>query len=164
MAANPKPGMSTAMRVVLVVSLALNLAVAGVVAGWWLRHGGAHGGGDHRARLDMVGGPLSRALSEADRREIGREIVRAMRAEGAGREELRESMVALVAELRAEPFDAGAVAARLAAQRAAFTERFEMGQAALVAHLAAMTGAERAAYADRLEAEIAAYHARRRAE
>ena len=77
---------------------------------------------------------------------------------------MRESMAALVAELRAEPFDAGAVAARLAAQRAAFAERFEMGQAALVAHLAAMSRAERAAYADRLEAEIAAYRAPRRGE
>ncbi len=163
MAAERKTGLSTGLRVVLVVSLALNLAVAGVAAGWWLRHGGG-GHGHHPARLDMVGGPLSRALSEADRREIGRGIRDAMRAHGAGRAELRESMAALVAELRAEPFDAGAVAARLAAQRAAFAERFEMGQAALVAHLAAMSGTERAAYADRLEAEIAAYRARRRAQ
>jgi hypothetical protein len=88
----------------------------------------------------------------------------AMRAQGGSRGALRESMAALVADLRAEPFDADKVAARLAEQRAVFAARFEMGQASLVAHLAGMSAAERAAYADRLEAEIAAYRARGRGE
>lgn len=159
MAEARKKGLSTGLRVLLVVSLAFNLLIVGAVAGWWLRHGGpAHG--HHPARLDMVGGPLSRALSPADRRAIARGMRATMRAEGAGRAELRaqvrESMTALLADLRAEPFDADRVAARLAAQRAAFAERFEMGQAVLVAHLSAMSAAERAAFADRLEAEIAA--------
>jgi uncharacterized membrane protein len=112
----------------------------------------------------MAGGPLSRALSEGDRREIGRGMREAMRAQGGSRDALRESMTALVADLRAEPFDAGQVAARLAEQRAVFAARFEMGQAALVGHLDGMSVSERAAYADRLEAEIAAYRARRRGE
>ncbi|PKQ14020.1 MAG: hypothetical protein CVT70_00745 [Alphaproteobacteria bacterium HGW-Alphaproteobacteria-1] len=156
-------GLSTGLRVVLVVSLALNLAVAGVAAGWWLRHGGAHHA-HHLVRLDMAGGPLSRALSEGDRREIARGMRNAMRAQGGPRGALLESMAALVADLRTEPFDASKVAARLAEQRADFAARFEMGQAALVAHLANKSASERAAYADRLEAEIAAYHARRRRE
>lgn len=149
------------LRLLLVVSLALNLLVAGVAAGWWLRHGGA-AHGHHPARLEMAGGPLSRALTEADRREIGRAMRAAMRAQGIAQGAMHESMAALVADLRAEPFDAGRVTARLAAQRSAFAERFELGQAALVAHLAAMSAPERAAYADRLEAEIAAYRQRRR--
>ncbi len=128
-------GLSTGLRVVLVVSLALNLAVAGVAAGWWLRHGGG-----------------------------ARGMRNAMRAQGGPRGALLESMAALVADLRTEPFDASKVAARLAEQRAVFAARFEMGQAALVAHLANKSASERAAYADRLEAEIAAYHARRRRE
>ncbi|MBE0452517.1 periplasmic heavy metal sensor [Roseovarius autotrophicus] len=161
MAEGKKGGLSTGLRTFLVVSVALNLLVAGAAAGWWLRHGdGYHG--HHPARLDMVGGPLSRALSEADRREIARGMRAHMRVQGPERGAMRASMEALVAELRAEPFDAGKVALRLAAQRAAFAERFEMGQAVLVAHFAAMTGADRAAYADRLEAELAAYSGRRR--
>lgn len=163
MATERNNGLSTGLRVVLVVSLALNLAVAGVAAGWWLRHGGAHHG-HHPARLDMAGGPLSRALSEGDRREIARGMREAMRAQGGSRGTLRESMAAMVADLRAEPFDADKVAARLAEQRAVFAARFEMGQASLVAHLAEMSAAERAAYADRLEAEIAAYRVRGRDE
>lgn len=147
-------------RGVLVVSLALNLLVAGMAAGWWLRHGGAHHGA-HPSRLDMAGGPLTRALSAADRREIAREMRAASRAQGDGHDAMRESMEALVADLRAQPFDAGRVTTRLAMQRAKFSERFEMGQAVLVAHLEAMSPTERAAFADRLEAEIANYAQRR---
>ena len=45
----PKPW----VRALLVASLALNLAVAGLAAGWALRHGGDHAG-HHPSRLDMA--------------------------------------------------------------------------------------------------------------
>jgi uncharacterized membrane protein len=143
-------------RGVLVASLAVNLLVVGIAAGWWLRHGGAHHGA-HPSRLDMAGGPLTRALSAAERHEIAREMRAAWRAQGGGRDAMRESMEALLVDLRAQPFEPARVAARLAAQRAAFAARFELGQQVLVAHLGAMSAAERAAFADRLEAQIAAY-------
>lgn len=146
-------------RGVLVASVALNLLVAGMAAGWWLRHGGVHHGA-HPSRLDLAGGPLTRALSAADRSEIAREMRAAWRAQGGGRDVMHESMEALLADLRAQPFDPARVAARLAAQRAAFSARFELGQQVLVAHLSDMSAAQRAAFADRLEAQIAAYQAR----
>jgi len=147
-------------RGVLVVSLALNLLVAGMAAGWWLRHGDAHHGA-HPSRLDMAGGPLTRALSAADRREIAREMRAVWRAQGGGRDAMRESMQALLSDLRAQPFDPARVAARLAEQRAAFAARFELGQQVFVAHLGAMSAAERLAFTDRLEVQIAAYRGHR---
>ena len=148
------------VRALLVASLALNLAVAGLAAGWALRHGGDHAG-HHPARLDMAGGPLTRALSDEDRRAIGREMRAAWRARAGTGPDIGESFDALVADLRSVPFDADRVAIQMRAQRDGFAARFEIGQAVLLTHLAAMSDAERAAYADRLEAQIAEYRAKR---
>lgn len=154
-----KSGTGRWMRVLLVVSLAVNLAVVGVVAGWALRHGGHHG--HHPSRLDMAGGPLTRALSDEDRREIGLRMRQVWRESGGNRAGFRSSFDALVVDLRAVPFDPDRVAERMREQREGFAARFEMGQEVLIAHLAAMSDADRAAYADRLEARIKDYRARR---
>ncbi|EAQ26265.1 periplasmic heavy metal sensor [Roseovarius sp. 217] len=155
-AARPKPW----VRALLVASLALNLAVAGLAAGWALRHGGDHAG-HHPSRLDMAGGPLTRALSDADRRAIGRAMRDAWRSRTDNSPSIGESFDALVIDLRAVPFDADRVAAQMRTQRDGFAARFEMGQEVLLTHLAAMSDADRAAYADRLEAQIADYRAKR---
>ncbi|WP_417725862.1 periplasmic heavy metal sensor [Roseovarius sp.] len=148
------------VRALLVVSLALNLAVAGLAAGWALRHSGNYSG-HHPSRLDMVGGPLTRALSDEDRQKISRAMRAAWRAHAGTGPSIGDSFDALVIDLRAVPFDADRVAAQMRAQRDGFAARFEMGQVALMAHLAQMSNAERAAYADRLEAQIADYRAMR---
>lgn len=148
------------VRALLVASLAINLAVAGLAAGWALRHGGDHAG-HHPARLDMAAGPLTRALSEEDRREIGRAMRQAWRTRTDSAPGIGESFDALVADLRAVPFNVDRVATQMRAQRDGFAARFEMGQEVLMTHLAGMTDAERAAYADRLEAQIADYRAKR---
>jgi uncharacterized membrane protein len=147
------------MRLLLVVSLAANLAVVGVVAGWALRHGGHHG--HHPSRLDMAGGPLTRALSDGDRRKIGQRMRQVWRETRAGHPDLGASFDALVSDLRAVPFDPAQVARRMQQHRDGFATRFAMGQEVLLDHLAAMSDADRAAYADRLEARIREYRARR---
>ncbi|ARE84565.1 heavy-metal resistance [Roseovarius mucosus] len=148
------------VRALLVASLALNLAVAGLAAGWALRHGGDHAG-HHPSRLDMAGGPLTRALSDADRRAIGRAMRDAWRNRTNNGPNIGESFDALVIDLRAVPFNADRVAAQMRTQRDGFAARFEMGQEVLLTHLTAMSDADRAAYADRLEAQIAEYRAKR---
>jgi len=145
------------MRIVLVTSLALNLLVVGLAAGWALRHAG----NDRPSRLDMAGGPLTRALSREDRQEIGQQMRQAWRATGDGRGDLRESYDALVAGLRAVPFDPVRVSERMRQHRERFAVRFELGQDVLVAHLSHMSDTERRAYADRLEDRIEAYRAAR---
>ena len=93
------------IRILLVASLALNLLVVGLAAGWALRHAG----GAHPSRLDMAGGPLTRALSTEDRHRIGQQMRAAWRAADDGRGDLRDSYDALLADLRAVPFDPAVV-------------------------------------------------------
>ena len=146
------------MRILLVASLALNLAVVGLAAGWALRHAG---GDAHPSRLDMAGGPLTRALSTEDRHAIGNAMRETWREADDGRTDLRDSYDALLADLRAVPFDPALVSARMRQHRESFNVRFEMGQQVLVTHLATMSDADRRAYADRLEDRIGAYRAAR---
>ncbi|HAW45770.1 MAG TPA: hypothetical protein DCX34_00785 [Roseovarius sp.] len=149
-------GQGRGWRIILIASLALNLLVAGVIGGWVVRHGiGPHRDhGPHSARLAQLGGPLTRALDAEGRVAIVARLHGEPGAQEARRAALRESFEALLADLRAQPFDAARVTARLDAQRAQVADRFEAGHAALVAHLAAMSDAERAAYADRLEENV----------
>lgn len=145
------------MRGLLIASLALNILILGLAAGWMIRHGVPHG--PRASPMEMAAGPLTRALSEADRREIGRRIRQIARENGGHRAEMRASFDALVRDLRAVPFDPEQMTATLSAQRRGFQERFEIAQQVLITHLAGMSDAERADYADRVEARIAAYRA-----
>lgn len=150
------------LRVVLVLSLAANLAVAGGVIGALL---GGRPGEDTAPReiaRELGLGPYLRALPEGERRALGRTVLREMRAGDAPppRAALRESFAQVLAALRAEPFDGGRFAALLTAQTEAAERVRQAGQAALIERLDAMTPEARRAYADRLEAALRRRHAR----
>jgi hypothetical protein len=146
------------LKAALVVSLALNLAVAGIVAGALLgeRRDARRPPPAELAR-ELGLGPYTRALDIADRRALGaavRERVRAASGPRAIRAEIRQDFAQVLAALRAEPFDPGRVAALIAAQGARAEARRELGAALLLERLAAMDAGARAAYADRLEAGL----------
>lgn len=140
------------LRIALIVSLALNLLVVGVVGGAMLSGDRWH----HRGppRVEAIGGPLTRALAPEDRRVLAREMRAAHRDRNWSRDRLREEFTGLVADLKATPFDPQAVEARLTRIQQAFRERIDSGQALLVARLAGMDDAERAAYAERFQEEM----------
>ena len=143
-----KPGgMRIWLRVLLVVSLALNLLVAGAVGGAFLKHHKWRG--HHASRLEM-GGPMTRALSPEDRHAIGRKIRETYREGRPDRAEQREIMLGLVEDLKAVPYDPEAVKTRMTRIRAKFGARLEIRQSLLLDHLNAMDDTARAAYADRL--------------
>ncbi|WP_306115499.1 MULTISPECIES: periplasmic heavy metal sensor [unclassified Roseovarius] len=146
----PAPGgMKPWLRVLLVVSLAMNLLVVGALIGalvtWsnWRSH--------HPSRLAMAGGPLTRALAPEDRRAIGKEMRKAHRKEKGNRARHHGELMGLVADLKAEPFDPEAVEQRLARHRKSFDDRLGLGLELLTARLTQMTAEDRAAYADRLQ-------------
>lgn len=156
----PAGGTRRWMRALLVVSLALNLLVAGIAGGALFKW--SHGGRPHPPRLDMAGGPLTRALAPEDRHAIGREMRRAYRSGDTPHADLRAELEGLVTDLNAAPFDATAVERRLVRHRAAFVDRLERGQQLLLDRLVAMSPEERRAYAQRLGAGLARHDAKHR--
>jgi uncharacterized membrane protein len=160
------------LRVALGVSLALNLAVLGIVLGSVGRdrmddmrsHGGAEMQGAEGMRWGgrtprgsesaMALSPYVAALPAQDRRAIGREVFGQARSEGIGLRELRASVEAVIVALRAEPFTPDTVATELARQRTALSRVQEVSQAALLERLQVMSVEERRAFADRLEAGL----------
>jgi uncharacterized membrane protein len=137
------------VRGLLLLSLALNLAVLGMVAGAYFRFGGPDS--DKRpARTDQIAGAYTRALAPEDRRSIWRDM-RKQSAQMPSRAEMRRTHAQVLALLRADPLDTDALASALGRQIEFGHARAELGQMLLVKHLSGMTAADRAAYADRLE-------------
>ncbi|MGH1354399.1 MAG: periplasmic heavy metal sensor [Thalassovita sp.] len=142
-------GMRPWLKVVLFASLALNLAVAGLVIGAAVKYGPRDG---HRPpRVDMMMGPYTHALSRKDRREIGEKLRREYRAERPSRQEMRAQFDRVLTALRAQPFDAGVVEQLFEHQLEAGMERQAIGQRLLMQRLIQMSDAERADFAERLE-------------
>ena len=139
-----------AVRIALAVSVALNLAVVGVVAGAALKHGGS----GHEMERDIGFGPFSEALSREDRRALRGQILQRAPELRSVRKEMQADTQSLLAVLRAEPFDAAGLAAVMETQRARMAGRLEVGQAVLRDFLIAMTPEARKDFADRLEARL----------
>ena len=135
------------LRIALGVSVALNLLVAGVVAGAILREGGPR---DRMVR-DLDLGPFTEALSQEDRAALRRDFVARMPELGEARRAMRAEFRDLLVLLRADPFDPEAMREVLAGQRARMQERIDLGQELLLQRLSAMTPEARQAFADRLE-------------
>jgi uncharacterized membrane protein len=147
------------LKLLLAVSLALNLAVAGIVAGMALR-GHSDGRGGPVMSRDLAIGPFSEALTRDQRHALlrsfalGRPDVREIRAE------MRADFDAILAALRSEPFDAAAFRAAVEGQNGRMAERAEAARLALVTVVEQMSDAERAAFVDKLEASVARRGAR----
>lgn len=143
-----KGSMRPWLRIVLFASLALNLAVLGIVAGAFARFGPAM---DRLPRADRIAGIYTHALTVEDRHRIGRELLRDHRDALPTRQAMSAEYQAMVTVLRSQPFDADTAAAILRRQLDFGQTRAELGHALLLQRLTEMSDAERADYADRLE-------------
>lgn len=134
-------------RIVLVASLALNVAVVGGAIGM-LASGRGHDGPPQRVMFDF--GPLGSVLDADDRRAIGQ----AMRKGGSrplNRQELDSKIDVLATTLRTMPFDVNAVQEIMAPFRVR-SEQIQMeAQEAFLSRLTTMSPQARAALADRLQ-------------
>ncbi len=139
------------LRIVLVVSLALNLLVLGVPAGGMIK-------GEQRQRMHSASD--LRTLWMVMPEEVRDEMRRAAGPRGDGdhaaaREERRARAAARDAEilalLRAPEFDAQAFTEALDAEHAERAERIARAHQAFVARVAQLDAAERSAVADRIE-------------
>ncbi len=135
-------------RVVLVISLGLNLLVAGLVAGAMLN---GHRDRDGRPELRDLGfGPFVSALPREARPALAEAL---RRQEGSLRERrtaMRAGFDALLDALRAEPYDHDAVTAIMLAQQEEIFASQRLGRGLLLDYIEQMTPAARIAFADEL--------------
>ena len=136
------------VTVLLTVSLALNLLVAGVALGTVYRVKG----GDHGKAPPGFGPALYRALLKEDRKALRKEL---SERHVRGAKMRTEDFAALEAALRAEPFNPGAVQALLQQQAQAMAELQSDLQVEWLTLISAMTDTERQTYADRLQQVVA---------
>ena len=136
-------------RVVLFVSLALNLLVAGVVAGALL--GGPRDRDRDPALRDLGFGPFVSSLSRSDRAALRDGLRREAGALRENRAAMRAQFEELLTLLRAEPYDHAAVRAHVEGQHTRISERVTLGRQLLLERIEAMAPEERGAYADKLD-------------
>ncbi len=147
------------IKVLLFVSLAVNVAVAGLALGAVLRQDDAR---DHRmSRMDRLGAPYTVALSREDRRAIWQDM-RAMQGNGQpDRSQIHADYDAVVMALRSEPFNFDNLQAIITRQFDAGIARQQAGNTLLLARIETMDAAERASYADRLASALEQWRAER---
>ncbi|MFZ4601604.1 MAG: periplasmic heavy metal sensor [Caulobacterales bacterium] len=114
--------MSGAWRTIAVVSIGLNLVIAGAAIGGYAAGArfeppGARAEGGPRAERPIR--TILKALPQERRGEMRREIARTFAQSGDLRKEARDARASLVETVQAEPYDAAAVKAALARMRAA---------------------------------------------
>lgn len=137
------------VKIALAVSLALNVAVIGLVSGAVLGGGDARDGGPPALRALGLG-PFVHALSREDRDEVRTRI------EGTGlelREERRaigRSLRAVEQALREEPFNRAVVEDAFSRSRGLVVSLQETGHGALLDQIESMSAAERVELADGL--------------
>lgn len=150
-------GMSRGVRILLVASLALNVAFVGAIVGVGLK-----GSGDNRPvrSVEVAVGSLGQALSREDRRRIGDML----REDPAVRQNSRRAMEAQMGEiaelLRAEQFDAVALGENLATLRQRVGLVHDAAANALITVISEMPLEERNALADSIEARLERGHDR----
>lgn len=154
--ATPAPPRKTRrlVKVILTLSLTLNLLILGLVVGAHVREGQdarRFTPPDRAIARDMGFGPFIGAFPRENRREMALAL-----RERAGpfldnRQALVEEMQTILTSLRKEPFDAVELNGLLAAQADRMRARAAVGREVLVEQIGMMTPRERARFADALE-------------
>lgn len=149
---NPKqPRTSRRIKVILGLSLALNLAVVGLIAGTALRHGDEKRGGSHSAGFGAYGLPYMIALPREDRRSVIQAVRAEKNADLPDRAARRAIYLEALAALRASPFDAQALSEVVTRQAQTTIRVQQVAQDAWLEVVGNMSDAERAAYAEEIE-------------
>ncbi|MCK0138412.1 periplasmic heavy metal sensor [Aliiroseovarius sp. F47248L] len=145
-------------RVLLVVSLTLNLLVLGLVIGAKLgghRDQGFDPRGPNRGAIRDLGfAPVAGALERSDRREIGKILRDRSGSFAENRKKLEAEFQDMLSTLRADPFDPEALLLTMTQQSERMRQRGELARSVLVERIAQMSMSERREFADRIERSI----------
>lgn len=150
------------MKLLLVVSLALNLGVAGLIGGHALRawHDDPFGTGKTEPGLDRRQTRLLHMVPEARRDDVKPILMRRQDDIDRAREGMREAQMALIEAIRADPLDPERLEAALARRREAAGAFWGIALEQVVEIVQTLNGAERAVLADRLEERTRRWMAR----
>ncbi|MFT4151752.1 MAG: periplasmic heavy metal sensor [Paracoccaceae bacterium] len=138
------------LRIALAVSVALNLAVLGVMGGALLKFRAA----PPPPVRELSFGPFTDALTPEQRTELRRAFVAKNPDFRSVRREMRADTSAMLASLRADPFDPDAFSALIGRMNGRLTARTADGQEVLRDLILSMPADQRRAFADRLEMEL----------
>jgi uncharacterized membrane protein len=136
----------------LVVSLGLNLLVAGLMAGAFFRDGPRDHIKGMREASALGLRAYIRALDRPSTEGLMQDIATRRGEFKAGRAAIEAHLKALAAALTASPYDPDAVKAVLDQQRGDIGQNVDVGHQILLARINAMSDADRAAFAERLTA------------
>lgn len=133
------------IKIVLALSLALNLAVIGLVSGFLLR------GGPDGARLPAMGYAMPYVMALP--KDLRRDVFNTVRGDDTlpDRRARRAEYGAMIAVLRATPYDAEAARAILARQADGVSRVQNVAQSAWLDAVASLSDAERATYAQNMQ-------------
>ena len=137
-------------RRIMIASLAVNLAVAGLAVGS-LFHGGPGRGDMVR---DLGFGPYDAVLRPEDRMALRSALKSKTGDLRAARSEFITDAQAILAALRAEPFDPAALGAAMAGQRDHFAARMKLGSDTMRDYLSGLPPKDRLDFANRLEQRL----------
>lgn len=146
----PLPASRRWLKIALAVSVALNLAVAGMIAGAWIKNGG-HGRGMPR---DLSFGLFNEAFSADDRMALRHALMDRAADFRAASKAARAEFETLLAALRASPFDPVAMQSALAAVEARTAGRLELGRVLIENRITQMSEADRLGFAQRLDSGL----------
>ncbi|SHJ71584.1 Heavy-metal resistance [Shimia gijangensis] len=146
--ATKKPRMRRSVRILLIVSLALNLIIIGLVLGAALSHGGKGRGPD--AYSDGPQSPIALALSWEERRDVGKKIRAAHRKHASDRKVEKIRYETLISALNGDPYDPDAVSMAREALDQASWDRRQIAYDIWVTHVGKMSVEQRQDYAERL--------------
>ena len=137
------------VRIVLVLSLALNLLLAGLIVG---AVASGRGGAPMRFQADL--GPVAQVIPREDRAQIGREIRRELGRSGPSRRELGRTLDQIAAALEAETFDPQGFEVLIRSQQAWQDRVRDVALGAVTRHLATLSVDERRGIAAALRAQL----------
>lgn len=140
------------MKVLLVVSLSLNLLIVGAIGGAVLSGGGKwRGAGPGSPVAGGGGGAILRALDEEDKRGLRRAMAMALVSDRQMRRALKAEQQDLVDLLRSDDFTPAALETQLEEVQSRMVARFTLARSLLSQRLVEFDVDKREAYADRLE-------------
>jgi len=146
-----RPATAIWVKIVLALSLALNLAVIGVVVGAMAKGGR---GGNERLQNEISFGPFTEALSRADRRALRVAFLARVPELRANKDAAKAEFATVLQSLQADPFEPEAFRRSLAAIEARNAERLRFGRILMETRILEMSAEDRLAFAQRLEAGL----------